>query len=122
MDEGIYYELQNENARLREEIKELREKYESGEKSIEKSLFTDGELVYYPRVGCFWDGKPNVYPEAAIFCGELTTGKAVLQLLSGGIHLPYNLSTPATLLSRSMEEFDQKKKAGDFDKWAESLI
>ena len=122
MDEGIYYELQNENARLREEIKELREKYESGEKPIEKSFFTNGELVYYPKVGSFWDGRPNVYPEAATFCGELTTGKAILRLLSGGIHPSYCLDVPATLLSRSIEEFDQKKKAGDFNKWAESLM
>ena len=121
MDESIYYELQNENARLREEIKELREKYESGEKPIEKSLFTNGGLVYYPKVGSFWGGKPNVYPEAAIFCGELITGKAILRLL-GGTRPLYCFDIPVTLLSRSMEEFDQKKKAGDFNKWAESLM
>lgn len=53
MEDGIYYELQNENARLREEIKGLREENERlKNESLETSSFNYNDVVYFPRL-CF---------------------------------------------------------------------
>lgn len=129
MDEGIYYELQNENARLREEIKELREENERlKNESLETSSFKYNDVVYFPKPCWGWDGKKQYYAEVAIFVGELAgSHNAVLYSLSSlsrdaFICTPqYKFNVPVSLLCRSIEEFDKRAKAGEFDLWAESL-
>lgn len=129
MEDGIYYELQNENARLREEIKELREENERlKNESLETSSFKYNDVVYFPRLCWGWDDKKRYYAEVAIFVGELAgSHNAVLHLLSSlsrdifSCTPQYNFNIPVSILSKSIEEFDKRAKAGEFDLWAESL-
>lgn len=129
MEDGIYYELQNENTRLREEIKGLREENERlKNESLETSLLKYNDVVYYPKPCWGWDGKKQYYAEVAIFVGELAgSHNAVLHLLSSlsrdifSCTPQYKFDIPVSLLSRSIEEFDKRAKAGEFDSWAESL-
>lgn len=129
MEDGIYYELQNENARLREEIKELREENERLKtESLETSSFNYNDVVYFPRLYWGWDDKKRYYAEVAIFVGELAgSHNAVLHLLSSlsrdffSCTPHYRFDIPVSVLSKSIEEFDKRAKAGEFDSWAESL-
>ena len=129
MEDGIYYELQNENARLREEIKGLREENERlKNESLETTLFKYNDVVYYPKPCWGWDNKKRYYAEVAIFIGELAgSHNAVLHLLSSlsrdifSCTPQYNFNIPVSILSKSIEEFDKRAKAGDFDRWVESL-
>lgn len=128
MEDGIYYELQNENARLREEIKELREENERlKNESLETSSFKYNDVVYFPHSCYGVDGKIRYFAEAAMYIGELSgSHEAVLLLFSGarGVYESeprYNFNIPVSILSKNLEEFDKRAKAGEFDLWAESL-